>query len=475
MSHRLQATGYRLQGPASTCIARGARRRQPWSPEPGARSLLSLLVAALLALPAPASADLASHFGMNPRTMGMAGAFTAVAEDLTALYYNPAGLVQLEGMTAATGMLVGIPNLSEDADAVDMFRENSFYLHVGVPFSGKLKDHLAFGVSLNMPWGKYLDARLYKKHEPYFVMYEASVMMLQFRAGGALRIPWGPLSWLSIGGALQVFSAVRGHVGIYAPFQTAGQGEAQDPDSRLEASAEMDVPTRFFFTLGAMAFLGERWRVGVAYRSSMSQDVEIPVTLTTRLDSVLGKLEIPVAGMAQFTSKYWPQQVTVGVSYRRKRLLLSLDLTWLNYSDYVVPVGRMTLDIDQLKKDPRIKAILPDPELLAPLEPKLEMTDMLVPRLGVEYQFLDWLFARAGYFYERSPINSVDLPIYDCDKNGFALSARGSFLRPLGLLPGRLNVDVSVTDVWYVGRSVLGSEVGGHVFGFSAGVEVIFL
>ena len=440
-----------------------------------ARRTASLAVLLLLLSASSARADLASHFGMNPRTMGLAGAFTGVAEDLTALYYNPAGLVQLQGMTAAAGLLVGIPNLGEDADRVEMFHENSFYLHVGVPFSGRLKDHLAFGVSLNMPWGKYLDAKLYKKHEPYFVMYEASVMMLQFRAGGAVRIPWGPLNWLSIGGALQVFSAVRGQVGIYAPFQTAGQGKARDPDSRLEASAEMDVPTRFFFTLGAMAFLGERWRVGVAYRSSMSQDVEIPVTFTTRLDSVLGKLEVPVAGKASFTSKYWPQQVSVGASYRHKRLLLSADLTWINFSNYVIPVGRMTLDIDRLKEDPRIKVILPDPELLAPLEPKVEMTDVLVPRLGVEYQFMDWLTARAGYFYERSPINSVDLPIYDCDKNGFSLGARASFLRPMGLLPGRFNLDVSVTDVWYVGRSVLGSEVGGHVFGFSAGVEVIFL
>ncbi len=422
-----------------------------------------------------ARADLASHFGMNPRTMGLAGAYTGVAEDLTALYYNPAGLVQLQGMTAAAGVLVGVPGLQEDGDAVDMLRENSFYLHVGLPFSGKLKDHLAFGVSLNMPWGKYLDAKLYKKHEPYFVMYEASVMMLQFRAGGAVRIPWGPLNWLSLGGALQVFSAVRGHVGIYAPFQTASGNKAQDPDSRLEASAEMDVPTRFFFTLGAMAFIGDRWRVGLTYRSAMSQDVQIPVTLTTRLDSVLGKLQVPVAGMASFTSKYWPQQVSLGTSYRHKRLLVSVDLTWLNYADYVVPIGRMTLEIERLKEDPRIKAILPDPELLAPREPKLEMSDMLVPRIGVEYQLLEWLTARAGYFFERSPINSVDQPIYDCDKNGFSLSARASFLRPMELLPGRLNVDVSVTDVWYVGRTVLGSEVGGHVFGFSAGVEVVFL
>ena len=437
--------------------------------------LAAMLLLLLSLRPAPAAADLASHFGMNPRSMGLAGAYTGLAEDVTALYYNPAGLVQLQGMTASFGLLFGRPLLAEDGTSLNMYEENSFYLHVGLPLSGKLKDHLAFGASLNMPWGKYLNAKLFKKHEPYFMMYDASVQMLQVRAGGALRIPWGPLNWLSLGAAVQVFGWVNGNVGFYAPFQKAGDGEPEDPDAKLEAWAEMDVPTSFFFTAGAMAFIGDRWRVGLTYRSAVRQDVEIPIVLTTRLESLVGRLEIPISGVARFTSKYWPQQVSLGATFKHKKLLVTLDLTWLDYSEYVVPIGTVLLDIEKLKKDPRIGVILPEPELLHPIKPKVELLDMLVPRVGAEYQLLSWLTARAGYAYERSPVQNTDLPIYDCDKNTFALSARASFLKPLGLLPGLLNIDLSLMDVWYVGRNVLGSEVGGHVLSVSTGVEVIFL
>jgi len=431
-----------------------------------------LLCLLLLLGPQRAAADPASHFGLNPRSMGMAGAFTAVAEDMSGLYYNPAGLVQLEGMTAGMGTLFGFPRLNEDGGRVLMPDETSFSLQVGVPLSGFLKDHLAFGVSLNMPWGKYLNGKLYEKTEPYFVMYDASIQILQVRVGGALRIPYKPLSFLSIGAALQVMGEVSGHVGFYAPLQKGG---SVDPDSKLEAWAEMDVPTRFFFTVGAMAFLGDNWRVGVTYRSPQSLEVQIPIQLTVRMDSTLGLLVIPVEGLAKFTTKNWPQQVSVGASWRWKKLLLSLDLTWLDYSEYEIPYARVTLDIEKLKKDDRIQFVLPNPELLNPLKPQVEWRDMVVPRLGMEYQVTDWFIARAGYSFELSPLQGTELPIYDSDKHLFALSGRATFLRPWGLIPGRLNLDLSISNMWYVGRSILGSDTGGHIIGISFGVEVIFL
>jgi len=72
------------------------------------------------------------------------------------------------------------------------------------------------------------------------------------------------------------------------------------------------------------------------------------------MDSTLGLLVIPVEGLAKFTTKNWPQQVSVGASWRWKKLLLSLDLTWLDYSEYEIPYARVTLDIEKLKKDDRI-------------------------------------------------------------------------------------------------------------------------
>jgi hypothetical protein len=52
------------------------------------------------------------EIGVGARGLAMAGGYTALAEGVTALYWNPAGVAELEGPAAA----VSIANLYEDAD-----------------------------------------------------------------------------------------------------------------------------------------------------------------------------------------------------------------------------------------------------------------------------------------------------------------------------------------------------------------------
>src|SRR5687767_4008144 len=63
----------------------------------------SLLV--LLMLVAPASGASAQHIfeSVGERALGMAGAFVAVADDATAVYWNPAGLVSGRPIGATIG------------------------------------------------------------------------------------------------------------------------------------------------------------------------------------------------------------------------------------------------------------------------------------------------------------------------------------------------------------------------------------
>lgn len=433
------------------------------------------LAAALVALSAPARADLASQFAMSSRSLGLGGAYAAVSEDMAALYYNPAGLVQLRSMTVSAGLLAGLPFLREDGADPGTPREVSTYLHAGLPLGGSLEDLLAFGVSLNLPWGKLLGSTLHKKQEPYFVLYDNSVQQLQIRLGAAGRIPWKPLSFLTFGVSVQVLGAVRGEIGFYSPFQPGGDAPA-DPDAALEAWADIEVPTSTFVTVGMMAAIGDSWRVGLTYHQAQSIDVQFPISFTTRL-SVSSDLEvgIPVQADARFTTKYHPQQLTLGASYRRGALMVALDLSWIDYSAYQIPYARLELDLERLKLDPGLRLFLgPDATLLDPMRPDVRWRDVLVTRVGAEYRVLPWLVVRGGYSFEPSPLTGTDFPIYDCDKHGFALGARVSLHRPLGLLPGWFHWDLAVQELLYAGRAVMGAEVGGHVFAVSTGLEISF-
>lgn len=75
-----------------------------------------LLVASVLLAAAPASANFL-EVEMGARAMGMGGAFVAVADDVTALHWNPAGLADIDGVQVF-GMrtsVYGVDGLSEDA------------------------------------------------------------------------------------------------------------------------------------------------------------------------------------------------------------------------------------------------------------------------------------------------------------------------------------------------------------------------
>ncbi len=83
------------------------------------RTATLVLCAALSLIPAAATANfLETELGARP--MGMGGAFVAVADDVTAVHWNPAGLASLErvevfGMRTS---VYGVDGLSEDAALV---------------------------------------------------------------------------------------------------------------------------------------------------------------------------------------------------------------------------------------------------------------------------------------------------------------------------------------------------------------------
>jgi len=57
------------------------------------------------------AASLAETRGFGVRATGMGGAFTAVADDVSAIYYNPAGIAQIDGYTFNVEYLMVLPQI----------------------------------------------------------------------------------------------------------------------------------------------------------------------------------------------------------------------------------------------------------------------------------------------------------------------------------------------------------------------------
>ncbi|MCA9563669.1 MAG: hypothetical protein KC561_09285, partial [Myxococcales bacterium] len=59
---------------------------------------LAALLGTLCALASPATADPLDAFGSGARAISLGGAFTGLADDSSANYYNPAGLAQADNL-----------------------------------------------------------------------------------------------------------------------------------------------------------------------------------------------------------------------------------------------------------------------------------------------------------------------------------------------------------------------------------------
>ena len=84
-----------------------------------------------------------------------AGAFTARADDPSAIFYNPAGITELEGwqiLVGSSGILLGdtsfhSPTLGSD----EMIRNTAFPSHLYL--TNRASDHISWGLGLYTPFG----------------------------------------------------------------------------------------------------------------------------------------------------------------------------------------------------------------------------------------------------------------------------------------------------------------------------------
>ncbi|MDP6947064.1 MAG: hypothetical protein QF464_23140, partial [Myxococcota bacterium] len=126
----------------------------------------TLAVALLVASSPPAWANVPDLFGVGSRAIARGGAFAAVADDFSAVYYNPGGLTQLDGARFTFAPVFVDHNLWIQ-DPGEPRRKaplpSAHGLHVGIVAPiGRLVEieGLWFGLSFYTPFGFVLDAEV---------------------------------------------------------------------------------------------------------------------------------------------------------------------------------------------------------------------------------------------------------------------------------------------------------------------------
>ncbi len=361
-------------------------------------ALLAILAMTLLCA-APAAANPLDSYGFGPRAIGMGGAFTGLADDASAIYYNAAGLAWVNQGQVVVSMMVAQPDLGLDLQPMpgasdrqihqlralaerraDVDTVNGYTLGLVLPFN----DFLRFGVGVYMPEGLVIRLHPNDSHIPTFPMHENKSQRLVSLVGLSL----GPFYGVAVGGGLEILADCKGR--FVFPVEADNSNLSLIPDEQAAKPLDVDATLNLDFPLTVTPFAGvmvrpvEWLRLGAAYRGSFQWDVTIgadislnirdyrldladlprimpgvlplkttlevyaprlgsrplrvPVELASLEGSVVLSAFVPVGVLIDVTDHWKPQEAAFGASAQLgDAWTFTGDVTWYDWSEYPSP------------------------------------------------------------------------------------------------------------------------------------------
>ena len=356
-------------------------------------ALLLLLLAASVARPVPVSGGIYDLQGLGARAVALGGAYTALADDFTSVYYNPAGLSGDPESSMTLGGVWAKPYFYyREAGGPDqvpkLYAVGGAYFGVATNLAHLTGyDQLApwtLGISLYMPLERALLADIPStgSHRSFLLYRDQSQVMSIL-----LGLSWKILDWLSVGISGNFLADLHApneafvdvDIRTVVPYLLQVGDLVKEVRPRIKRSARMKVAP----VLGVLVHPTDRLRLGVTYRGKFyaetigTQDIELrfrdfsagPSSPTIR-STVLADIHYV---------HFWnPHQVSMGAAFAPlKSFWVALDLTWADWSDYLDPLWT--------RPEPRFR-------------------DTFTPRLGLEYTLQNGIVLRGGYFFQPSPV-----------------------------------------------------------------------
>jgi long-chain fatty acid transport protein len=339
-------------------------------------------------------------YGLSARSVALGNAMTAVGDDYSMTYFNPAALGRLSSNQIDLGYLYAAPDFQggpKSGEDVDFDTANKitligFTMDLSQLFESEHGLGLGLDIAIDNNLKSFMTFEDKRSDNGQFLRYGVtSVTMI---TGLGLEI----CEKIAIGGGGYVM--VKGTNKLIAETDMAGNTREEE----IQVSAEPVIAP----IASIYATVLENLTLGLAYRGKgVAEFSEIEAATDAQVsDSSLTELNLMMA----FKDTYVPQQVSFGAAiYPTDALLVALDLTWANWADYADEVT----EADSVKDDA-----------------EFDTKDTFIPRLGVEYALTDNLSAAAGYYYEQTPFEDPGIGnnvVLDNDKHALSVGVSHDF------------------------------------------------
>ncbi len=373
------------------------------------------------------------------KAMGMSMAWTAQANDPSAIYYNPAGITQLEGMhlliggtlidargSTFQGFVKPPPTIAPPGALFptnESGKDQEFFAPVAY-YTMQAGDKIFLGIGINAPFG------LSRTYSPDFTgpPSQTGNVALDTQHAQLQTVVVNPTvaykinDYISIGAGVDYMHAKAELDRVLAPrvkFHLDGDGDAWN------------------WNAGILVTPGYNLRLAVSYRNGY--DMEITGDATAFGGKTGGKTDVNMADI-----------LVAAVAYQTEKFTIEFDYDYTFWSDFE------NLDI---KLDSPI--IAPSPPFppgtgIPAFNPqRKDWDDVAAYRLGMRYNFSSSCYGSAGIFYDENPIPEATLgsELPDSDRRGFSLGA--------GFRIKDIDVDISYIYFDYRDRRVNNSKYNG--------------
>lgn len=323
---------------------------------------------------------------MATRASGMASAFTAVADDASAAWHNPAGVAFTEGGQMMLGSdLIVVPGTSftsntsnsehpaatSSSDKVAGISHAYFSYHdPGSSFGYSFGLNAPFGLETDWP----ADAGNPFNGKSTF----SRINMIAVNPSISYKIS----DHLAIAAGVDYFNLYRVDLNNTAQLLKAdGDGWGGN---------------------AAILYRGDALGFGVNYRSRVWADLSGTAISQGALATTFN-----AGSSSGTTSITLPDQVNVGLAYRPvKEWLLSLDIDWVNWKTYDQTVIHYD-SVSYLAALNDFRAALGGSAVTQTVIPNNWKATVAI-RAGAEWAYAPNMHARVGYIFDPSPINDVD-------------------------------------------------------------------
>ena len=353
------------------------------------KKTLAAAAAALFLLPLIAGANGLSLNGLGTRAQGMGGAFVSIADDFSAVFWNPAGAAGFRKETFGFAATDLIPRTTYEFASM-------FPVEPQIHAKTKISHYLGFLGGYYRPIG------------------DSVVVGIGIGTPTAQGIMWNGADLVGLSGGVSYDWSDRIYVFSFSPMVAVRLGEAVS----LGAALNIDYGSSSFKTPAGIASvpgsevpvdLGQYeetmngWGVGATFGALVRPIDRLSLGLTVRTPSSVAfdgtasmsnliLYELPGSSAAE-RKITWPLAIAGGVSFRPvERLLLSADVQWTQWSK----LSEIRTTFIEAAWAPLVEEVSQDVRVL-------DWKDATQVRFGAEYALSASTALRAGYYHDPAP------------------------------------------------------------------------